>query len=82
MNTVEMFNSMRADPGYNTILMEAVDTLIETGISLRVFHIAGEDNTVADALSRSMFDIIRAQQPRLQVAIFQPPRLDAGGNGE
>ena len=82
MNTVDMFNSMRAEPGYNTILMEAVDTLIDIGVSLRVFHIPGEENSIADALSRSMFDIVRAQQPRLQIAIFQPPRLDAGGNGE
>jgi hypothetical protein len=82
MNTVDMFNSMRAEPGYNTILMEAVDTLIDIGVSLRVFHISGEENSIADALSRSMFDIVRAQQPRLQIAIFQPPRLDAGGNEE
>jgi len=82
MNTVEMFNSMRANPGYNTILMEAVDALIDMRVSLRVFHISGKENTIADALSHSMFDVIHAQQPRLQVAIFQPPRLDAGGNAE
>jgi hypothetical protein len=80
MNTVEMFSSMRADPGYNTILMESVNILIDTGISLRVFHIPGEKNAIADALSRSMFDTVRTQQPHLKLAIFQPPRLDAGGN--
>ena len=83
MNTVGMFNSMRADPGYNTILMAAVDVLLDSNISLRVFHIAGEANVVADALSRSLFDVVRAQQPLLKIAIFQPPRLNnAGGNGK
>jgi hypothetical protein len=82
MNTVEMFGSMRADPGYNTILMESVNILIDSGISLRVFHIPGERNAIADALSRSMFDTVRTQQPHLKLAIFQPPRLDAGGNGK
>ena len=80
MNTVDMFNSMRAEPGYNTILMEAVDALLDMEVSLRVFHIPGEDNTIADALSRGLFDVIRVQQPHLKIALFQPPRLDAGGN--
>jgi hypothetical protein len=65
MNTIGMFNSMRAEPGHNTILTEAVDTLIDIGVSLRDFHISGEANSTADALSRSTFDIIHAQQPRL-----------------
>ena len=80
MNTVDMFNSMRADPGYNTILMEAVEILLDTGISLRVFHIPGEENIVADALSRGLFDILRAQQPRLNIAHFQPPQLNVGAD--
>lgn len=80
MNTVDMFSSLRADPGYNTILMEAVDALLDMDVSLRVFHVAGEENIVADALSRGLFDIIRVRQPHLKIALFQPPRLDAGGN--
>ncbi|KIM22103.1 hypothetical protein M408DRAFT_31617, partial [Serendipita vermifera MAFF 305830] len=75
MNTVAMFNSMRADPGYNTILMEAVGALLDMGISLRVFHIPGEENVIADALSRSLFDVVRAQCPQLKIGIFQPPQL-------
>jgi hypothetical protein len=82
MNTVEMFGSMRADPGYNTILMESVNILIDSGISLWVFHIPGERNAIANALSRSMFDTVRTQQSHLKLAIFQPPQLDAGGNGK
>jgi hypothetical protein len=80
MNMVEMFGSMWADPGYNTILMESVNILIDLGISLRVFHIPGEKNAITDVLSCSMFDTVWTQQPHLKLAIFQLPQLDTGGN--
>ncbi|KIM26683.1 hypothetical protein M408DRAFT_72399 [Serendipita vermifera MAFF 305830] len=81
MNTVDMFHSMRADPGYNMILMAAVDVLLDSNISLRVHHIPGEENVIADALSRSLFNVVRSQHPLLKLAVFQPPRLVyAGGN--
>jgi len=49
MNTVEMFNSLKAQQGYNELLMLAVGLLIPSSISLHVFHVAGTENTVADA---------------------------------
>jgi len=51
MNTVKNFNSLKAEQGYNELLMHAVGLLILSSISLHVFHIAGTENTVADALS-------------------------------
>jgi len=51
MNTVEMFNSLKAHQGYNELLMQAMGLLIPSTISLHVFHIAGANNTVTDALS-------------------------------
>ena len=50
-STVAMFNSLRALPEYNCILKAAVDILVATKFNLRVLHIAGENNDVADALS-------------------------------
>jgi hypothetical protein len=44
INTVDMVNSMRAEHGYNTVMVEAVDTLIDIGLPLRVFHISSEEN--------------------------------------
>ena len=51
MNTVKMFNSLKAQQGYNELLMLAVGLLIPSEISLCVFHIAGTENAIADALS-------------------------------
>jgi len=49
--TVSMFSSLRALPDYNCILRAAVDILLEGKHELRVIHISGESNSVADALS-------------------------------
>lgn len=78
MNTADMFATLRAESGYNDILMTAVEILLDTHISLRVFHVAGSDNVIADALSRSYFDVVNQLQPQLQLNQFQPPHLYAG----
>jgi hypothetical protein len=73
-NSVNMFNTLRAKPMYNTILKSSVDILILSNISLHVVYIPGEENVVADALSR--YDNMRASAacPGLQIATFEPPR--------
>ncbi|KDQ05557.1 hypothetical protein BOTBODRAFT_122606 [Botryobasidium botryosum FD-172 SS1] len=78
-NTVDMFNSLHArTPALNPILLTAVDLMIEFQFKLRVFWIEGEQNTVADALSR--FDNARAldMEPSLIISAFTPPRLTLG----
>ncbi|KAJ7048235.1 hypothetical protein C8F01DRAFT_1285877 [Mycena amicta] len=47
-NTVNIFNSLRATPDYNVILRAAVDDLITYNVDLRVLHVPGENNSVAD----------------------------------
>lgn len=71
-STVAMFNSLRALPEYNCILKVAVDILMATKFSLRVFHIAGESNDVADALSRGDFMRALQIQPALTIKAFEP----------
>jgi hypothetical protein len=73
-NTVDIFNSLRASPVYNPILKSSVDVRVTYNIDLQVLHIPGELNTVADALSRSQFDVARSLVPGLTILPFQPPR--------
>jgi hypothetical protein len=73
MNTVDMFSSHRALPAYNGILKSAVDILLTHGIDLRVTHIPGSQNVVADALSRWRADLALAAQPALVIGAFTPP---------
>jgi hypothetical protein len=70
--TVAMFNSLRALPEYNCILKAAVDILLEGKHQLRVLHIAGERNGVADALSRGEFMRAIDLQPSLTIRTFAP----------
>ncbi|KAJ3831738.1 hypothetical protein F5878DRAFT_495871, partial [Lentinula raphanica] len=76
-NTVDMFNSLSALPLYNPILLSAVDILIKHDIDLRVIHIPGSENVVADALSRFDLELARTLQPGLTIQPFTPPRLDS-----
>jgi len=51
LNTVQIFNSLACLPDYNQILRRAIDIVLTHDIDLRILHVPGEQNTVADALS-------------------------------
>ena len=51
-NSVDIFHSLRSLPPYNGLLKFTVSLLIAHGISLRVVHVPGVDNSIADSLSR------------------------------
>ena len=72
-NTVDMFQSMRAHDAYNILLKFAVDLLIAHDVDLRVLHVRGVDNGIADALSRHRLTDLTRDQPLLQIHAFQPP---------
>ncbi|KAF5379703.1 hypothetical protein D9615_005676 [Tricholomella constricta] len=78
LNTVDIFDSLRASPRYNPFLITAVDLLIRFRVQLSVRHIPGEENGVADALSRHKFDVARELSPGLTLLPFTPPRLTLG----
>jgi hypothetical protein len=77
-NTVDMFHSLRALPPYNNLLKFTVSLLLEYKIALRVAHIAGVDNVVADSLSRFENTRAIAQCPDIKISCFQPPRAAMG----
>jgi hypothetical protein len=60
---------MKAHGHYNTLLKVAVDIIIQHDIDLRVYHIPGEFNTIADALSRKNF----TTTPMILVSTYAPP---------
>ncbi|KAJ3567810.1 hypothetical protein NP233_g6124 [Leucocoprinus birnbaumii] len=77
-NVQAMFNSLGVKPLYNTMVKNAVDNLIATKCQLWVMYVPGEDNQVADALSRG--DQARAlhYDPQLEIFGFEPPREALG----
>ena len=78
LNTVQIFNSLSALPAYNEILKSSVDHLLSdlnNPIDLRVIHIAGELNVVADALSRGNLHTAINNAPGMVITNFTPPRI-------
>ncbi|KAF5381743.1 hypothetical protein D9615_005642 [Tricholomella constricta] len=71
-NSVNIFSSLHALPQYN-ILLAACDFLMDTMHQLRVVHVPGRDNSVADALSRKLFRLANRWDPRLTTKHFIPP---------
>ena len=57
------------------ILKSAVDVLICNDYSLRVLHVPGELNVVADALSHVQFSVALSSEPHLKLSTFHPPGL-------
>jgi len=70
--TVSMFNSLRVLPEYNCIIKAAIDILLEGNHNLRVLHISGDNNAVANVLSRSQFMRALVLQPEIRICAFQP----------
>lgn len=82
LNTVQIFDSLRADDEYVALLLHACSLLIHASppIDLRVWHVPGEQNIVADALSRGMLHVARQYAPTLQVYTFIPPQISLEGD--
>ncbi|KAJ7171596.1 hypothetical protein C8R43DRAFT_1084968 [Mycena crocata] len=77
-NTVDIFHSLKALPAYNDILKSSVDVLLLYDIELRVLHVPGKLNTVADAISRWKNDLAVAPVPGLSIHPFTPPQNALG----
>jgi hypothetical protein len=77
-NSVDIFHSLRSLPPYNELLKFTVSILIKHNISLRVIHIPGVDNGVADSLSRFENDRALSLSPGLTISEFEPPRVTLG----
>lgn len=78
LNTVQLFNSLAALPSMNWMLMRVVDTILPISLDLRVFHIPGCSNVVADRLSRLSNVEALSLVPGLSIHTFSPPRPSLG----
>ena len=77
-NTVAMFSSLRCLPWYNPLLRHAVDILVSHDLQLRVLHVLGHHNIVADHISRGRLSDALYASPGLEILTFQPPPLRLG----
>ena len=78
LNSVQMFSSFRALPIYNDILRFVASIMTSCTLDVRVWHVPGIDNPVADSLSRGLFALAQQYSPGLVINPFIPPRLTLG----
>ena len=78
LNTVQVFESLRSGGGYEELLLRACGILIRSGIDLRVWHVPGERNVMADALSRGLRHVVRLYDPHVVFFDFIPPQATLG----
>ena len=75
LDSVAAYSSLRAaEPIHNSVLLALAGILLETGMDLRIRHIAGKDNIRADLLSRLMINDFHRRFPSESVCLFSPPR--------
>lgn len=72
-NIVNMFNSLHIQPLYNPLLITVVKLLLKFNIELRIFHIPGEDNIIANVLSHLWYNIVQYHMLTMHVYHFIPP---------
>jgi hypothetical protein len=77
-NTVDIFHSLRSQPPYNNLLKFTISLLLKHDISLRVVHVPGVENVIADTLSRFENTKAVSANPGLSISLFQPPQLTLG----
>lgn len=80
-NTVSAFNSLAADDPYNDILYYSIRLRLFYSVDLRVYHVPGTENSVADAISRFDSTKLARLAPNLRIFDFKPPRLPLGAPG-
>ena len=73
MNTVDMFNTMAPETDLIPLMFRAIEIMMNSGVDVRVVHIPGVDNIVADALSCSLFDMAHKIRSGLKISTFKPP---------
>ena len=78
MNTVDLYASHRPTPELRPILRIWSLLLLKYKASVRVLHIAGTQNVVADALSRGLLDTAIHNCPKLRIHGIAP-LFDARG---
>jgi hypothetical protein len=74
MNTVSIWNSLKASAPYNSTLMLAINSLIQYHTDMQVLHVLGVNNQVADALSHFNNALALHLVPGIKLKLFETPQ--------
>ncbi len=71
-NTVDIFSSLRCLPEFSHLLQTSITLRTLAYVDVRVLHVPGIENEVADALSRADFHRALSYSPNLILNFFTP----------
>ncbi|KAJ3805252.1 hypothetical protein F5876DRAFT_91577 [Lentinula aff. lateritia] len=74
-NMVDMFHALKAKQLYSPLLLTAIDHSICSNLQFRIVHIPGDENDIADVLSRFDYAHILQLVPSMEIYNFTPPQL-------
>lgn len=79
-NVVNLFSSHRAIDLVRLMFKTAIDVMLDTKLEVKVKHVSGERNVIADLLSRNNLDGVKTKIPSLKIEkmMFLPPHMDGG----
>jgi hypothetical protein len=72
-NSFDIFTLLHPNAMLNPVLMSSMDVLIAEDIDFHVTWVPGNQNNIADMLSRFNNDLALHLSPRLKIMVFQPP---------
>jgi hypothetical protein len=75
MNTVNMFNTLHALPPYNNILISSIDARTCFGLDVRTYHIPGDVNVIANAISHNNLRLLTDMFPVSLSSLLHPLRM-------
>lgn len=76
MSLVDTWNLLRTKHKFvNCLLLRSIQVVLNSAFVPRVIHIAGEQNVMADLLSRGMFADALLRCPGMQLMEMSPPQV-------
>ncbi|EUC55959.1 RNase HI in long-term repeat retroelement DIRS1 family protein, putative, partial [Rhizoctonia solani AG-3 Rhs1AP] len=82
LDACHVFSTMAGHAPYHSMTLQAAAWLLDYNILLRVKHIVGKENRIADYLSRGMLEQVRQINRSLPIAGFTPLSNVFPGNTE
>lgn len=79
-NIVDLFNSHRNSNLVRILFRKVIDLMLINGLDAKVKHIAGEQNIIADSLSRNNLNLMKSKLRSLEIIELTsiPTELDRG----
>lgn len=78
-NVVDLFNSHRANNTVRVLFKKSIDLMLTNDLDVKVKHIPGERNVIADSLSRNNLNLAKDKLANLEISELPPMPTELNG---